>query len=110
MAKYLTYQMHTDITKALKRYNDMTASNTFSTLDGNILCMVKSFADKNLDFFMSEKEIAENNITSISTVQRSIKRLCEAGLLKREKDYAEGKGKRLLIYQYSAVQELIDAK
>ena len=108
--KPYNYKMQTNITRALKHYNEITTNSKFTILDGNILCMVKSFSDNGSKFFMSEKEIAENTISSEKTVQRSINRLCEAGLLKKEKDYTDGKCRRVLIYQPLEVQNILDLK
>ena len=105
-----TYVMHLEIMKALKRHNEIIPNSKFTTLDGNILCMIRSFAEKGQLFYMSEREIAANNITSEKTVQRSIKRLCEAGLLKSKLDYSTGTRRRYLEYQPKAVQELINLK
>lgn len=108
MSKHYTYQIHSNIMKALKRSNDIIPGSNFTTLDGNILCMVKSFSDSGYCFYMSDKELAEANITSEKTIQRSIKRLCTAGLLQTKEDYSTGKRRRHLIYQHDAVQALLD--
>lgn len=103
MTKNYMFTIYSDITKALKHHNEIMPSEKFTTLDGNILCLVKSFSDNGLDFFMSEKEIAETNITSEKTVQRSVNRLCKANLLKKEKL----NGRRILVYQESNVHDLL---
>lgn len=108
MPKQYNYQVHSNIMKALKRSNDIIPGSKFTTLDGNILCMVKSFSDSGYDFFMSDKELAEVNITSEKTIQRSLKRLCEAGLLKTKDEYYGFKRSRHITYQPEAVQRLLD--
>lgn len=105
MSKDYNFQVHTNIMRALKRSNEIIPNSNFTTLDGNILCMIKSFSDSGYPFFMSDKEIADNNNTSEKTVQRSIKRLCEAGLLVNKRD---GPRKRYLEYQPNAMQKLMD--
>ena len=104
MAKDYTFKIHTNIIRALKAYNEMHPTTTFSTLDMMILCLVKSFADSKTDFFMSVKEIANITLSSESTVHRSLKRLCSAGLLERKKDKSN---KYILIYKDEAVKKLI---
>lgn len=108
MAKDYSFQVHINIMRALKRSNDLLPDSNFSTLDGNILCMVRSFNESGYVFFMSDKELADINITSEKTIQRSIKRLCAAGLLTSRQDYTGGARRRYLEYSHTALQELLD--
>ena len=108
MAKDYNFQIHTNIMRALKRSNEILPDSNFTTLDGNILCLIKSFNDNGYVFFMSDKELADNNNTSEKTVQRSIKRLCSAGLLNSKQDYTGGARRRYLEYSTTALQELLD--
>lgn len=108
MAKDYSFQVHINIMRALKRSNEILPDSGFTTLDGNILCLVKSFNDNFCEFFMSDKEIADNNNTSEKTVQRSIKRLCAAGLLNSSQSYVGGVRRRYLEYNANALQELMD--
>lgn len=104
LTKNYTFKIHTNIMRALKAHNEISPGSSFTTLDMMILCLVKSFTDSKTDFFMSVKEIANITLSSESTVHRSLKRLCAAGLLERKKDKSN---KYILIYKDEAVKKLL---
>lgn len=107
MSKY-NYNISTEITCAMSKYNKIMPGTRFSTLDGNILNLVRSFDRTNAKFYMSNKQLAEIMIADPSTIQRSIDRLIAAGLLQKEILYMGPKPQRLLTYQKEAVQKLLN--
>lgn len=107
MSKY-NYNISTDITCAMSKYNKIMPGTRFNTIDGNILSLVRSFARTNTKFYMSNKQLAEIMIADPSTIQRSVDRLIAAGLLAKEIIYIGPKPQRLLIYQKDAVKKLLD--
>lgn len=110
MSKDYSFIIHTNIMRAMKRSNDIMMNSNFTTLDGNILCMVKSFHEQKQSCFMSDDELARNNNCSERTVQRSLKRLADAGLIEIRKVSLDKISKRHLIYKEAAVQKLIDLR
>lgn len=102
------YNIQTDITRALSKYNRLMTGPRFNTLDGNILNLVKSFTEADTKFYMSNKELAEIMIADPSTIQRSIDRLLAAALISKEIIYIAAKPQRLLTYNKQAVQNIID--
>ena len=102
------YNIATDITAAMSKYNRIMPGSRFNTIDGNILNLVRSFARTNTKFYMSNKQLAEIMIADPSTIQRSIDRLIAAKLLSKEIIYINAKPQRLLIYQQAAVQQLLE--
>ena len=108
--KSYNYNIQTDITKALTKYNRIMPGPRFNTLDGNILNLVRSFSESNTPFYMSNKELSEVMTADPSTIQRSIDRLVNAGLLSKEITYSNSKQHRMLTYMPQAVQNLIDLK
>lgn len=108
MAKDYNFKIHTNIMRALKRSNEVIPDSKFTTLDGIILCMVKSFADANIPCFISINEISNITLSSKSSVQRSIKRLCSANLLQRKAELQDdGSTKYYLIYNAKEVNLLL---
>ena len=107
MSKY-NYNISTDITCAMSKYNKIMPGSRFNTIDGNILNLVRSFDRTNTKFYISNKQLAEIMIADPSTVQRSIDRLIAAGLLTKEITYIGQKPQRLLLYQKEAVQKLLN--
>lgn len=101
------YTVHTDISRALKRYNTLMPKGKFTILDSNILSMIRSFNKSNTKFFMSNKELADIMITDPATIQKAINRLCAAGLIKKENIYSGPRPQRVLHYQEMAVQKLL---
>ena len=108
--KSYNYNIQTDITKALTKYNRIMPGPRFNTLDGNILNLVRSFSETNTPFYMSNKELSEVMTADPSTIQRSIDRLVNAGLLSKEITYSNSKQHRMLTYVPQAVQNIIDLK
>ena len=106
--KNYNYKIHTDITRAMNKYNKIMTGPRFNTIDGNILNLIKSFSETNMKFFMSNKELGEIMIADPSTIQRSIDRLIAVGLVQKEIIYVGAKPQRLLTYQNDAVQRLIE--
>ena len=41
--KNYNYKIHTDITRAMNKYNKIMTGPRFNTIDGNILNLIKSF-------------------------------------------------------------------
>lgn len=107
MSKY-NYNISTDITCAMSKYNKIMSGVRFNIIDGNILNLVRSFARTNTKFYMSNRQLAEIMIADPSTIQRSIDRLVSLGLLKKEIIYVGPKPQRLLTYQKDAVQQLLN--
>lgn len=107
MADY-TYLTHTNISYAMDKYNKIMPGTKFKIIDSCILNIVKSFSENNAQFFMSNEELGRITLSNASTVQRSVDRLVAAGLLKKENTYAAGKPQRILVYQKSNVQKLLD--
>ena len=106
MSKY-NYNISTDITCAMSKHNKIMPGTRFTTIDGNILSLVRSFARTDTEFYMSNKQLAEIMIADPSTIQRSIDRLIAAKLLNKEIIYINAKPQRLLTYQHDAVQALL---
>ena len=102
------YNIQTSITRALSKYNRLVPGPRFSTLDGNILSLVKSFSETETKFYMSNKELAEIMIADPSTVQRSVDRLLAAGLVSKEITHVAAKPQRILTYNSKAVQNIIN--
>ena len=108
--KSYNYNIQTDITRALSKYNRIVPGQRFNTLDGNILNLVRSFSETDTPFYMSNKELSEVMIADPSTIQRSIDRLVNAGLITKEITYSNSKQHRVLTYAPQAVQNIIDLK
>lgn len=102
------YNIATDITTAMSKYNRIMPGARFNTIDGNILNLVRSFARTDSKFYMSNKQLAEIMIADPSTIQRSIDRLIAAKLLTKEIIYINAKPQRLLTYQHGAVLALLE--
>lgn len=104
------YNIQTDITKALSKYNRIMPGPRFNTLDGNILNLIRSFSETDTPFFMSNKELADVMIANPSTIQRSIDRLVNAKLISKEITYSNSKQHRVLTYLPQAMQNIIDLR
>lgn len=107
MSKY-SFQIQACIMEAMSKHNKIMPGPRFNTIDGNILSIVKSFYDSGSVFFMSNQQLANITISSQSAVKRSIDRLLQAGLIKKENHYVAGKPQRILIYQQDEVQKMLD--
>ena len=106
--KNYNYNVHTAITKAMSKYNKIMVAPRFNTIDGNILNLIRSFAETDTKFFMSNKELGDIMIADPSTIQRSVDRLIAVGLVTKQIIYIGAKPQRLLTYQKDAVQKLLD--
>ena len=106
MADY-NFRIYTNITKAMNNHNKIMTGPRFNTLDAAILNLIKSFKDSNTSFFMSNKELGEIMVADPSTVHRSIDRLINAGLVKKEKIYIGNKPQRQLTYLPEAIEQLL---
>jgi hypothetical protein len=107
LSKY-NYNISAEITCAMSKHNKIMPGSRFSTIDGNILSLVRSFARTDTKFYMSNKQLAEIMIADPSTIQRSIDKLITAGLLTKEIIYIGPKPQRLLTYQEDAVKKLLE--
>lgn len=107
MADY-NFRMYTNITKAMNNYNKIMTGPRFNTLDAAILNLIKSFKDSNTSFFVSNKELGEIMVADPSTVHRSIERLVNAGLVKKENVYIGNKPQRRLTYLPEAMEQLLE--
>ena len=102
-----SFLMSSDIMYAIDRHNAIMYDERLTLLDGAILCLIKSFAESNRKFFMSNQEMKKLFASDPGTIQRSIDRLVRKGLLKKEKEYIDMRQRRYLIYQSDAVNDLI---
>jgi DNA-binding MarR family transcriptional regulator len=106
--KTYNFKIHTNITKAMSKYNKMMPGQRFNTMDAVILNLVKSFFESNTKFYISNKELGDIMVADPSTVQRSIDRLIAAKLIAKEIVYVGQKPQRLLSYKPEAVNELFE--
>ena len=106
--KTYNYNISTDITSAMSKYNKIMTGQRFNTLDANILSLIRSFARTDTRFFMSNKELADVMVADPSTVQRSIDRLIAVGLVNKEIIYIGSRPQRILTYQQDAVKKLLE--
>ena len=104
-----SFLMHSDIMYAIDRHNSIMCDERLTFLDAGILCLVKSFAEQNKRFYMSNQEMKRLFASDPGTIQRSIDRLVRKGLLVKEKEYTNMRQRRYLIYQRDAVNKLIAA-
>lgn len=104
-----SFLMHSDIMYAIDRHNSIMCGERLTFLDAGILCLVKSFAEQNKPFYMSNQEMKRLFASDPGTIQRSIDRLVRNGFLAKEKEYTNMRQRRYLIYQRDAVNQLIAA-
>ena len=102
------FQIHSTVMHALSKHNDLLPSPRLTFLDGAILCLAKSFYETDRKLYMSNKELGKLFLSDPCTVQRSIDRLIEAGLISKEKEYVASKQRRYLTYKPEAVQNLLN--
>ena len=102
MDKEYSYINYFSIANAMNR-----SHYKFTLLDFNILCLVKSFYKSEKDFYMSNEQISNLMFSCEKTVRTSIKRLCEAGLLKKQYIKNNKFNGRKLIYQEHNVNCLV---
>lgn len=108
MAHTFNFQIHSTIMSALNKHNNLLPSPRLTLLDGAILCLAKSFYEANRKLYMSNKELGNLLLSDPCTVQRSIDRLIEAGLISKEKEYLASRPRRYLTYKPEAVQNLLN--
>lgn len=102
------FQIHSSIMHALSKHNNLLPNPRLTLLDGAILCLAKSFYETNNKFYMSNKELGKLLLSDPCTIQRSIDRLVEAGLILKEKEYIASKQRRYLTYKPEAIQNLLN--
>ena len=105
-----SFTLHLNIMHAINNYNNIMPGDKLTFLDGTLICFVKSFQDNNQQFYISNKELSKIFIANESTIQRSINRLTNMGLLKTEKNYIGQLPRRYLSYDKDKLQELLDLK
>lgn len=105
--KSYSFLIQSEIMHAITRHNNIAPGDRMTLLDGAILCLVKSFQDKNQKFYMSNKEIGKLCASNESTVQRSINRLLSMQLLQAEKIYFGQQPRRYLTYNSWTLQDFI---
>ena len=103
--KHYYYNVQTNITRAMNKYNKIMPGDRFTTLDGNILNLIRTFTETGSQFYMSNKELSEVMIANPSTIQHSIDRLIAVGLVKKEIKHQGPTPQRHLTYQKDAVEE-----
>ena len=104
--KSYNFNVRTDLTRAMNLYNKTYPTVRFNTLDGMILNLLRSFAETNTEFYMSNKELGQIMIADPGTVQRSVDRLVSLGLAEKKTRYVGQKPQRILIYKEKVVSEL----
>ena len=102
------FQIHSTIMYALNKHNDLLPNPRLTLLDGAILCLAKSFYETDRKLYMSNKELGKLFLSDPCTIQRSIDRLIEAGLISKEKEYVASKQRRYLTYKPDAVGNLLN--
>ena len=102
------FQMHSTIMHAMHKHNDLLPNPRLTLLDATILCLAKSFYETDRKLYMSNKELSKLLLSDPGTIQRSIDRLVEAGLISKEKEYIASKQRRYLTYKPEAIQNLLN--
>ena len=102
--------MHLNIMHAINNRNNIVPGDKLTLLDGALICLIKSFQDNSQQFYISNKELAKIFIANESTIQRSINKLTNLGLLSSEKIYSGQQPRRYLSYNKEKLQELIQMK
>ena len=104
------FTLHLNIMYAINTHNNIMPGDKLTLLDGSLICLIKSFQDNNQQFYISNKELAKIFIANESTIQRSINKLTNMGLLKTEKVYSGQQPRRYLTYDKEKLQELLQLK
>ena len=104
--KSYNFNVQTDLTRSMDLYNKNFPKVRFNTLDGMILNLLRSFAETQTEFYMSNKELSQIMIADPGTVQRSIDRLVSVGLAEKKIRYVGKRPQRILVYKEKAVGEL----
>ena len=102
------FTLHINIMYAINTHNNIVPGEKLTLLDGALICLIKSFQDNDQPFYISNKELAKIFVANESTIQRSINRLTNMGLLKTEKIYSGQLPRRYLSYDKDKLQELLD--
>ena len=102
------FQIHSSIMHAMYKHNTLLPSPKLTLLDATILCLAKSFYETDQKLFMSNKELGKLFLSDPCTIQRSIDRLVEAGLIAKEKEYIGSKQRRYLTYKPDAIKNLLN--
>ena len=88
-------------------YNKTQSKIRFTTLDATLLNLIRSFSETKTEFYMSNKELGQILIADPSTIQRSIDKLVDSALIKKQVVYVNNRPKRVLSYQTDKVGELL---
>ena len=104
--KGYNFNVQTNITKAMSLYNKQQKDVRFNTLDGMILNLLRSFSESKTEFYMSNKELGQIMIADPGTVQRSVDRLVNLGLIEKKISYVGKRPQRTLVYKGKIVSEL----
>lgn len=102
------FTTHVNIMYAINTHNNLIPGDKLTFLDGSLICLVKSFQDREQKFFISNKELSKIFIANESTIQRSINKLTKIGLLHSEKIYSGQLPRRYLSYDKDKLQELLN--
>ena len=88
-------------------YNKTQSKIQFTTLDATLLNLIRSFSETKTEFYMSNKELGQILIADPSTIQRSIDKLVDSALIKKQVVYVNNRPKRVLSYQTDKISELL---
>ena len=102
------FTLHIDIMYAINNHNNLIPGDKLTFLDGALICLIKSFQDHDQKFFVSNKELGRIFVANESTIQRSINKLTNMGLLHSEKIYSGQLPRRYLTYSEAKLQELLN--
>lgn len=107
MIKEYYYKNFPYIAEAMKIYNTTMPGPNFTLLDFNILCLIKSFHISGKKFYITNDQLAAQLLSSEKSVRRSIDRLCEAQLIRKELINGKRNNGRYLIYQPDKINAFI---
>lgn len=108
MYKDFHYKNYSSICEAMRIHNNIMPGETFTLIDYNLLCLVKSFYDSGKKFYMTNDQIASMLFACEKTIRTSIKRLCSFGFIEKQNiDNNRLKG-RYLIYHPEKVEQFIN--
>ena len=105
--KNYNFNIRTDINRAMNIYNKTQSKIRFTTLDATLLNLIRSFSETKTEFYMSNKELGQILIADPSTIQRSIDKLVDSALIKKQVVYVNNRPKRVLSYQMDKIGELL---
>jgi predicted transcriptional regulator len=107
MARKSNYQNHSEISEAMRIHNTIMPEPKFTLVDLNLLCLVKSFHAANRQCYITNEQLAGLLLSSEKTIRRSIDRLCEAKLIRKELINGKRNNGRYLIYQADKVDTFV---